>query len=546
MQSSVPVAFTNNPSPRIQRSVFDRSFGHKTTFDAGLLIPYYWDEVLPGDTFNYDSTLFIRMATPVFPIMDNLWVETQCFFIPARLLSSTFKNMMGEQEDPADNITNYLNPLFDRATYPAAGFALNSLYDYMGLPILIAPPGGTMNLDIVSLLPRAYNFTWNHWYRDQNLQDPVFFTDDATVADDYADYVVLRRGKRKDYFTSALLEPQKLMGQALPLIPSNTQYAGFELVTRHPPSGAYTGQTLIRRSSTGAVWGTTNPDGVGSNGSGQLQDQGDATLLSLDPNGTMRVDIDPANFMGTINELRVSVQMQRFMEADNRGGTRYPELVWNHFGVVTPDLLWRPEYIGGHSGERVNISPVQQTSESGTTPQGNLAAFGTATVHTRWTKSFNEHGFILCLVSVRADMNYQQNLDKAWTRYSRFDYYWPTFAHLGEEAVLLNEIFASTASWANQSTGFGYQERYASYRYKNSLITGLFRSNAPASLDAWHVAQDFGTPPALDATFIEENPPVDRVIAVPTEPHFIMDSYTKLRCARPMPVHAVPGLMDHF
>lgn len=539
MQSAIPYALTHNPTPKIERSVFDRSCGYKTTFNAGYLIPFFVDEILPGDTFNLQCTIFARMATPIFPLMDNLFLDTQYFFIPSRLLWDDFKAMMGEQADPSDDITAYTVPVFDRTTYPATGFAEGSIYDYLGLPILIAPPGGTMAFDLISLPCRAYNLIWNQWYRDQNLQNPVAF-DSSNASDDYADYVIKRRGKRKDYFTSALLTAQKLMGQSVPTLPYNTSYSGIETVDYAHNN---TNPWLLKKASDGATYFGPNTLSV-AGGTGALEVVA-ANTLQMDPRGNLQVAIDPANFMGTINDLRVSVQLQRFMEADNRGGTRYPELVWNHFGVITPDLLWRPEYLGG-SSDQVRLTPVQQTSESNTTPQGNLAATGMVTAHPRWVKSFTEHGYIMGLCSVRADMNYQQNVERMWIRQTRYDFYWPTFAHLGEQPVYLIELFSSTATWSNNLTGFGFQERYAEYRFKNSLITGKFRSQATTSLDAWHLAQEFSSSPALNSTFIEENPPVDRVVAVTTEPQFILDSYTKLSCARPMPVQSIPGMMDHF
>jgi len=253
-----------------------------------------------------------------------------------------------------------------------------------------------------------------------------------------------------------------------------------------------------------------------------------------------------SEMMGTINELRVAVQMQRFLERDQRGGTRYPELVWSHFKVLTPDLMWRPEYLGG-SSDRVQITPVQQTSETGTTPQGNLSAQGTLVSRSRFFKSFNEHGYVIGLASVRADLSYQQNCDRLWfARDNRYDFPWPEFAHLGEQPLYTCEIFASEATWNQNKPSIGFVERYAEFKFKNSQVTALFRSQAPSSLDAWHLAQEFSAAPTLGNTFIQEDPPVARVVAVNTEPQFIVNGFFKLNCARPLPMFSTPGMMDHF
>jgi len=540
MQSNVPYSLTRNPAPQIQRSQFNRSSSYKTTFDAGYLIPIYLDEVLPGDTFNMQATCFARLATPIFPIMDNMFFDTQWFFVPKRLLWKNFKKMMGEVPvQGSDNPNNYTVPVFDRATYPALGFAEGTIYDYLGLPIGIVPGGG-MVLDLTSLPLRAYNLCYNEWYMDQSLQTPVFFTDDDATADDYADFALLRRGKRKDYFTSATIYPQKLWsGDSAPLIPVSSTYAGanVESVTSATNAGK------IRRSSSGALYGSST--GLGSDANSSFENVSSGVDLFYDPNGTLFVAPDQ-DMMGTINELRVAVQMQRFLEKDNRGGTRYPEFVWNHFGVIAPDILWRPEYLGG-SSDMIKITPVQQTSETSTTPQGNLAAQGTMLAQPRWVKSFNEHGYVLGIASVRADLSYQQNVDRLWfARSNRYDFYLPEFAHVGDQPVYSLEIFASTTNWGNNRPVLGYQERYAEYKFKNSLITGAFRSQAATSLDAWHLAQEFTASPTLGDTFIVENPPVDRIIATPAEPQFIMDCYFKLICARPMPTYSTPGMMDHF
>lgn len=519
--------FSQVPSANIPRSSFDRSCGYKTTFDAGLLVPVYVDEALPGDTFNLRMSTFARLATPIVPYMDNVFLDCFFFAVPIRLLWDNWEKFNGAQTNPGDS-TEYVLPTM---TSPAVtGYTLHSMQDYMGIPTEI------VGLEHMSLPMRAYNLIWNEWFRDENLQDSaVVDTDDGP--DDPADYVILRRGKRHDYFTSCLPWPQKGTAVSTPLGTS----APVELNTANNDS------PLFIRASTHAPFGggTTTIGLVGTTGVMTEGDSGTFIPGTIDPNGTLIADLSDAT-ASTINQLREAFQIQRLYERDARGGTRYTEIVNSHFGVVSADSrLQRPEYLGGGSTP-VNIYPVAQTSSTDvTTPQGNLSAYGSVSMDGKgFTKSFTEHCLIIGLVSVRADLSYQQGLERMWSRSTRFDFYWPALSHLGEQAVLNKEIYAQAD--ANDDLVFGYQERYAEYRYKNSLITGQFRSNAATPLDMWHLAQDFSALPVLNDTFIQENPPIDRVIAVPSEPHFLFDAYFKLRCARPMPVYSVPGLIDHF
>ena len=530
MRSVMAHQFSQVPRAEIQRSSFNRSHGYKTTFDSGYLVPFYVDEVLPGDTFNLKCTLFARLATPIVPFMDNMFMETFFFFVPNRLLWDNWQKFNGEQENPGDS-TDFLIPTIKNT----GSFAVGSIADYFGIPT------GVNNLEVNALPFRAYNLIYNEWFRDENLQDslPV---DKGDGPDDVADYKLVRRGKRHDYFTSALPWPQKGPGVEIPL-GTQAPVVGFKPLTQtgNIPTSSIAFTTTFYNGSGSEPMSTV---GWGGSNSAQVGNISPSSIMSSDVSGVY-ADLTTATAY-TINSLRQAFQVQRLYERDARGGTRYTEILRSHFGVISPDArLQRPEYLGGSSSP-ININPVQQTSATtDTTPQGNLAAFGltSSKIH-GFTKSFVEHGYIIGLVNVRADLTYQQGLQRLWSRQTRFDFYWPALAHLGEQAVLNKEIYAQGT--AADDEVFGYQERYAEYRYYPSLITGKFRSTYAQPLDMWHLSQKFDSLPTLSAQFIEDNPPVSRVIAVQDEPQFLLDTYFSLNCVRPMPVYSVPGLVDHF
>jgi len=521
--------FTMIPKADIPRSSFDCQSTHKTTFDAGYLVPVYVDEILPGDTFRLNMTAFARLATPIYPVMDNMHLDSFFFFVPNRLIWSNWQKFMGQQANPSDSIS-YVVP---QQVSPAGGYAIGSLQDYMGLPT-VGQVSGSGTVSHCAFWPRAYNLIWNEWFRDENLQNSVT-VDLGDGPDNVANYTLLRRGKRKDYFTSALPWPQKGASVSLPLgsnVPVKSDGSVPQVVTSM-------GTTTLNFNGGSAqvAFGNGVQSGTGA--------------LLFGSNTGLYADLSQAT-AATINQLRQSFQIQKLLERDARGGTRYTEIIRSHFGVISPDArLQRPEYIGGGS-TTININPIAQTSGTNasgtTTPMGTLAAMGTALAHNHgFTYSATEHGVILGLVSVRADLTYQQGLARMWSRSTRYDFYFPAFATLGEQAVLNKEIYVRGDS--NDDGVFGYQERWAEYRYYPSRISSLFRSTAAGTIDGWHLAQKFTSLPTLNTSFIQDNPPVSRVVAVGSAANgqqFIFDSFFDCKKARPMPMYSVPGLIDHF
>jgi len=523
------------PRAEIPRSSFKIETAHKTTFNAGDLVPIYVDEVLPGDTFNLRMTAFTRLATPLYPTMDNLHLDSFFFFVPNRLIWSNWQKFMGQQDNPSDSIS-YVVPT---TSTPASGYAVGSIFDYMGLPTVgQVGSGNTVTHNVLHL--RAYNLIWNQWFRDENLQNSVT-VNMGDGPDIYTDYSILKRGKRKDYFTGALPWPQKGTAVSLPLGTSAPVISNNTNIAWKGASGGTASEVLLDKASPGVAFYPANFGGWANGEASQFY--GTQTGLVADLS---------AATAATINQLRQSFQIQKLLERDARGGTRYTEIIRAHFGVISPDArLQRPEYLGGGSTP-IQINPIAQTSgtnASGTsTPLGNLAAMGTGLAHGHgFTQSFTEHGVIIGLVSVRADLTYQQGLRKMWSRSTRYDYYFPAFAMLGEQAILNKEIYVRGTS--DDNNVFGYQERWAEYRYNPALITGLFKSTSAGTIDGWHLAQKFTSLPTLNSTFIQESPPVDRILAVGAAANgqqFLCDTFFSNRVARPMPMYSVPGLIDHF
>ena len=526
MRRSRPTNFAKVATANIQRSAFNRSFGYKTTFDSGYLIPFFCQEVLPGDTHTVKPLIFARLSTPIVPFMDNLYLDTFFFFAPNRLLWEHWKEFCGEQKNPGDSI-DYIIPML---TAPSGGYAVGSVYDYFALPT------GVGNFKHSALPFRAMNLIYNEWFRDENLQDslPVNLTD--STADE--SYSLFRRGKRHDYFTSCIPWPQKGPGVEIPLTGNALVYGdGQPLIY-----DAYLSDSSTLSGNYRRLNGTD---------AASLQSIGTSTGTNVVHKGAdypshLYADLSSVS-SATINSLRQAFQIQRLLERDARGGTRYIELILSHFGVKSSDArLQRPEYLGGGSSPII-VNPVMQTSATGqdSTPQGNLSAFAYVN-HKKggFSKSFEEHGYIIGFMSVRADLNYQQGLQRFWSRSTRYDFYWPVLAHLGEQAVLNKEIYCQGNS--KDEEVFGYQERWAEYRYEPNKITGKMRSTYSQSLDIWHLAQKFDTLPVLNDEFIEDNPPVKRVLAVQDEPEFIADVWFNYSCVRPMPVRSTPGMVDHF
>lgn len=541
--------FSDAPAMYMKRTKFDRSHVYKTTFNSGKLIPIFVDEVLPGDTTRMSVNYFARLATPIKPIMDNIYLDWFFFFVPNRLVWEHWQNFCFEQEDPDDS-TDYIIPTVT-ATGNSGNAYIGSLWDYFGLPV-----NTSGNLSGISALPfRGVYLIYNEWFRDENLQKSVkiqkgdvnevlnstrsseqpswVFTSGTNIVPGFA---CPPRGKRHDYFTSALPWTQKGPGVQVPLTGNAFVYDAQGTPIPNMPS-------TVKEVNVAGRLMTRETDG---NWPHEVYEYNSSNASLVSSNRFAYADLESISG-ATINSLRTAFQMQKFYERLARGGSRYTEVLRSFFGVVSPDArLQRPEFLGSFT-KMVNVNPIAQTSATdSTSPQGNLSAYGvTAAKFHGFIKSFVEHGYIFGFVCARADLTYQQGINKMWLRSTVYDFYWPTFAHLGEQAIELREIYAQGSE--ADTTVFGYQERYAEYRYKPSQITGKFRSSVVnGSLDMWHLSQFFNNAPTLNEEFIIENPPINRIIAVTNEPEFLLDIGFRYTTVRPMPMFGTPGLVDHF
>lgn len=545
--------FSMVPRANMERSVFDRSHGHKSTFKVGYLVPFYRDEVLPGDTFNLRATIFARLSSPLkFPIMDNLFIDTFYFFVPRRLVWEHWQQFCGERDTLAEIMTptDYLIPVLgvdgeppEQSTVVVEG----SLSDHLGLPLTVEG-GRQLLINIDAAYHRAYNLIINEWFRDQNLQEKL--TIDRSDGPDLTEYEIVKRCKKHDYFTSALPWPQKGPAIELPLGVSAPVH-GNEYAVKLVDSTNYFAlggkpNEIIMKVSDG------NPMAMNADISGLTNATSTNRALGFPSSPILtglETDLSSAT-AATINNLREAFQLQKMLERDARGGTRYIEIVRSHFNVINPDYrLQRPEYLGG-SSDRMHVNPVQQTSEStSASKQGTLTAYATSVANGGFSKSFTEHGVIIGLVNVRADITYSQGIPRDFMRRTRYDFYWPALAHLGEQEIYRGEIYATgggTQIDPEDWDTWAYQERFAEYRYKPSQITGLFRPEAVLSLDAWHLSEELSAVPPVNASWIVDATPIERVLAVTSEDHVIFDSFIQLKTARCMPVYSVPGLIDHF
>lgn len=550
--------FSVLPHIDIQRSRFDRSASVKTTFNAGDIVPFFLEEVLPGDTFNVKTSKVVRMQTLLTPLMDNLYLDTYYFFVPNRLVWQHWKEFCGENTESAwIPETEYAMP---QITSPAdTGWEVGTIADYFGIPT------GVANLSVSALPFRAYALIMNEWFRDENLQDPLVVpVDDSTVAGSNGTTTVtdVAKGgkpfvacKYHDYFTSALPAPQKGPDVTIPVAQGSNlpvfATADFHPVSDFPNSGTYP-YALGFYNNFASVGGSKQylqyPNSSSSGGN-VTSTTNASTGSSLSPANLWAIQ-DGNISMATINQLRLAFQIQKFYERQARGGSRYTEVIRSFFGVTSPDArLQRPEYLGGNRVP-ININQVIQQSGTGQTsetPQGTVVGMSQTTdTNSDFTKSFTEHGFIIGVMVARYDHTYQQGLDRLWSRKDKFDFYWPVFANIGEQAVKNKEIYAQGSAVDDEV--FGYQEAWAEYRYKPSRVTGEMRSSYAQSLDVWHLADDYSQLPALSSEWIQEDAKtVNRVLAVSDNlsHQFFCDIYVQNKCTRPMPMYSIPGLIDH-
>ena len=510
--------------PDVPRSKFVGSFTRKTTFNAGLLIPFLVDEVLPGDHLKYDCTAYVRMATPYFPMMDNQRIDTHFFFVPNRLVWSNWRRFMGEQADPSQSI-DVVFPTVQPNSFSDAG--VGTLWDYFGLP----NEGQLVSGPFVSALPfRAYNLIYNEWFRDENLiNSRVVPLGDGNSFYSSTDYPVSRRGKSQDYFTSVLPWPQKFNAPSIQSAVSGIGIASADLNVGTGPIGSVidTFSQPNNTSYSNSYDGTTVPYWMRATAAGYPQVYAEAS----------------------VNSFRQAFLVQQLLERDARGGTRYTEIVRSHFGVISPDArLQRPEYIGGGSSA-LNITPVAQTT-GGAGTLGVLGAAGTSVGKHMASYASTEHGYIIGLISVRSELSYGQGIPRTFSRRTRYDFYWPSLAGLGEQTIARKELFA-TGNSASDDAIFGYQERWHEYRTRYSEVTGRFRVGVPGSLSAWHLSQDLTSNNTLNQTFIQDTPPMARVLAAggsAAENHieYLADILIQREAVRPLPMFGTPVTLGRF
>lgn len=539
-QSSQPSVmrhdFGATPKADIQRSGFDRSHGYKTTFDAGYLIPFFWDYCVPGDTHSVNASVLARLATPKFPIMDNMMLSTFFFSVPFRLILDTAAQLLGQIDSPEADPYDVPPPnthVVPQIESDGSNNGLGSLADYFGIPVNDGASNPVIGLRYSAFRFRAYNLIWNEWFRDQNQQQPLQVLKDE--ADDTTPFAVQRRTKRFDYFTGGLPWPQKsapvtisVTGSAPVVFPTVVQGGEIAGSTSSNPV------VYLRGGAGGGINHLT--DGGGGDVAAP-----EAVKIRMDSITDAYADTTALTAL-SLTQFFQAYALQQLYQADARGGTRLTEIIFHHFGVSSPDMrLQRPEYLGGGKTP-VNVSPIPNTSDTGT---GLLGAMGLISGSGHgFSYSATEHCVIIGLMCVDADLTYQQGLEREESVRSRFDFYWPSLSNLGEQAVLSKELYADGSG--GDDDVFSYMPAWDHLRYKKSNITGLFRSNVTGSLDSWHLAQDFASRPTLGNDFIESDPPVDRVIQVSSEPHFLFDSYFRVNSVRPMPTYSVPGIFNHF
>ncbi len=555
----------------VGRSIFDRTHDHKTTMSAGHLYPILVDEVYPGDTYSVDLASLVRMSTPIHPVLDNAFLDVFFFFCPNRLIWDHWREFMGESpDDPYLNPIEYSVPMLKgteevSGSVEASVVPPKSILDYMGIP------SGTTLKEVSQLPIRAYVKIWNEWFRDQNLQNAAdldtgdsnyrmssttvpgtWNNNNDTNSDAYVNNAKLGGdlcpvNKYHDYFTSALKEPQKGNPVPIPLSGFAPVYANDQINVVSPVDMKVT------------YWDGTKPNtlmAIAHDINGAVIDAGGVSLSGNRSLSFNNLGADLSDLVGTyatINDLRYAFQLQKFLEADNLGGSRYREILRRHFNVVSPDASQQvPEFLGGKRIP-ISISQVLQTSSTNSTsPQGNTAAYSlTSDKFSAFTKSFTEHGWLIACACIRTEHTYAQGVECMWSRKNRFDFYFPEFATVSEQPIFNREVYNgaySSASFELADKVFGYKEPWAELKFKPNRVSGEFRPTYAQSLDVWHYADDYESQPYLSSEWIRETRAnIDRTLAVSSDvaDQFICDFYFKMRTTRVLPLYSIPGLADH-